>query len=99
MNNETKSKLVFDMRIVRNLLKRNNALTSKYCRYCGVPIEDGCDCKQPNEVIDVKPLRGNPDATVAVFADTPSFRDDYNEIYAEIKERDNIAGESVEIED
>ena len=99
MKNETKSKLVFDMRIVRNLLKRNNILTPKYCRYCGTSIEDGCDCKQPNEVIDVKPLRSNPDATVAVFADTQSFRDDYNEVYAEIKDRDNANDESASIED
>lgn len=99
MKNEIKSKLVFDMRIVRSLLKRNNVLTPKYCRYCGLRIEDGCDCKQPNEIIDVKPLRGNPDATVAVFADTPSFRDDYDEVYVEIKERDNVAEEPVELAD
>ena len=81
-----KSKLVFDMRIVRSLLKKNNG-DPKFCPYCGTLLKDGCDCHK-NIVIDVKPLRGSENVSIAVFMNNESFQNDFKEVAAEFKAKD-----------
>ena len=55
MNNKTKkSQLVFDMKLVRKLLKMNGEI--KFCPFCGKSVDEDCECHK-NIVIDVKPKR------------------------------------------
>lgn len=61
MNENKKSKLVFDARVARALCKKN------------FPI------------IDIKPLRGEPDKTVFVFENTEAFQAAFSQIMDEIK--------------
>lgn len=61
MNENKKSKLVFDARVARALCKKN------------FPI------------IDIKPLRGEPDKTVFVFENTEAFQGAFAQIMDEIK--------------
>lgn len=77
-----KSKLIFDMKIVRKLLKMNGEI--KFCPFCGAKINDGCECHK-NIVIDVKPLRGSDEASIAVFDNNESFQADLTQIIDEIK--------------
>lgn len=88
MENNKKSKLIFDMRIARRLLKRNPTIEEKYCRYCGKLLTENCECVQPFTVIDVKPLRGHPGSTVAIFEDTPEFRVALEEVSAGLKNKE-----------
>ena len=53
-NENKKSKLIFDPKLSRKLLKMNGEI--KYCPYCGVTMEANCECHK-NIVIDVKPYR------------------------------------------
>ena len=55
-----KSKLCFDMKIARKLLKMNGEI--KFCPYCGKGIEENCECHK-NFVVDIKPYR-NDDGVV-----------------------------------
>ena len=87
-----KSKLVFDPRITRAILKKNPTEPAKFCRYCGKPLTEGCDCPEVYTIVDVKKLRGSVDGSIHIFENTPGFQKIYDEIYAELKERDNIAG-------
>jgi hypothetical protein len=81
-NENKKSKLIFDPRITRKLLKLNDE--PKYCPYCGKALAEQCDCHK-NMVIDVKPLRGSTEASIAVFANTESFQKDLTQVMDELK--------------
>ena len=83
-----KSRLVFDMRIVRSLLKRNPTQPAKYCRYCGKLLSEGCECTQPLEIIDVKKARDTENGTIAVFDNTLEFQKAFEEVTAEFKAKD-----------
>lgn len=81
INNKTKqSQLVFDMKLVRKLLKMNGEI--RYCPYCGKSIEENCECHK-NLIIDVKPKRETENETIAVFQNNTSFQTDYNQMLEE----------------
>ena len=82
MNKTKKSQLVFDMKLVRKLLKMNGEI--KFCQFCGKPIAEGCDCHK-NIIIDVKPKRDAENETIAVFDNNAEFQADYNQLIEEIK--------------
>ena len=81
-NENKKSKLIFDMKIVRKLLKMNTE--PKFCPYCGKALTENCECHK-NIIVDVKPLRGAEDATIAVFQNNDAFQADLTQILEEIK--------------
>ena len=81
-NENKKSKLIFDPKIVRKLLKMNGEL--KFCPYCGKELAEKCECHK-NIIIDVKPMRGAEDSTIAVFQNNESFQADLTQIMEEIK--------------
>lgn len=81
-NENKKSKLIFDPRITRKLLKMNGE--PKFCPYCGKALTEQCECHN-NMVIDVKPLRGSTEASIAVFANTESFQKDLTQVMDELK--------------
>ena len=81
-NENKKSKLIFDPKITRKLLKMNGVL--KFCPYCGKELAENCECHK-NIIIDVKPMRGAEDSTIAVFANNDSFQADLTQIMDEIK--------------
>jgi hypothetical protein len=81
-NENKKSKLIFDPRVTRKLLKMNGEL--KFCPYCGKELAENCGCHK-NLVIDVKPMRGIEDATIAVFQNNKTFQADLTQIMDEIK--------------
>ena len=93
-NENKKSKLIFDPRIVRKLLKLNGEI--KFCPYCGKGIAEKCECHK-NIVIDVKPMRGAENATIAVFQNNESFQADLTQIMDEIKAKKEAA-EVIEID-
>ena len=81
-----KSKLCFDMKIVRKLLKMNGEI--KFCPYCGKGIEENCECHK-NFVVDIKPYRNDEgvvdkDRSVMVFNNNDSFKADYNQLMEEL---------------
>jgi hypothetical protein len=81
--NETKtSKLIFDMKLTRKLLKMNGE--PKFCPYCGKTLAEKCECHK-NMIIDVKPLRGSDEASIAIFANNESFQKDLDTLMTEIK--------------
>jgi hypothetical protein len=83
MNNKTKkSQLVFDMKLVRKLLKMNGEV--RFCPFCGKPVEEDCGCHK-NLIIDVKPKRETENETIAVFQNNSAFQVDYNQIIEEAK--------------
>ena len=83
MDNKTKkSQLVFDMKMVRKLLKMNGEI--KFCPFCGKSVDEGCACHK-NIVIDVKPKRETENETIAVFQNNTTFQADYNQIIEEAK--------------
>lgn len=77
-----KSKLIFDPKITRKLLKMNGEL--KFCPYCGKALTENCECHK-NIIIDVKPMRGAEDSTIAVFQNNDAFQADLTQIMDEIK--------------
>jgi hypothetical protein len=95
-NENKKSKLIFDPKITRKLLKMNGEL--RFCPYCGKGLAEKCECHK-NIIIDVKPMRGAEDATIAVFQNNEAFQADLTQIMDEIKAKKEaeIEGE-VEIE-
>ena len=97
-NENKESKLCFDAKIVRKILKRNPDTKEKYCRYCGKPLTDKCGCQQPFTIIDIKPLRDNPEKTVFVFANTEAFRTVFNEVMLEAKEKSISQKEETAVE-
>lgn len=80
-NENKKSKLIFDPKIVRKLLKMNGEL--KFCPYCGKPLVEKCECHK-NIIIDVKPMRGAENSTIAVFQNNEAFQTDLAQIIDEI---------------
>ena len=83
MDNKTKkSQLVFDMKMVRKLLKMNGEI--KFCPFCGKSVDEGCACHK-NIVIDVKPKRETENETIAVFQNNTTFQADYNQMIEEVK--------------
>ena len=81
-NKNKKSRLIFDMKLVRKLLKMNGEL--KFCPYCGKPMDEKCSCHK-NIVVDVKPLRGSEEASIAVFDNNSSFQEDLEKLMDELK--------------
>ena len=90
-DNNKKSKLIFDPRIVRKLLKMNGEV--KFCPYCGKAVDDNCECHK-NIVIDVKPLRGSEEASIVVFDNNEAFQADLTQIMDEIKAKKEMEKES-----
>lgn len=90
-DNNKKSKLIFDPRIVRKLLKMNGEV--KFCPYCGKSVDDNCECHK-NIVIDVKPLRGSEEASIVVFDNNEAFQADLTQIMDEIKAKKEMEKES-----
>lgn len=82
MNKTKKSQLVFDMKMVRKLLKMNGEI--KFCPFCGKSVDEGCTCHK-NIVIDVKPKRETENETIAVFQNNTTFQTDYNQMIEEVK--------------
>lgn len=81
-NNNKKSKLIFDPKITRKLLKMNGDI--QFCPYCGTKLTEKCECHK-NIIIDVKPMRGATDSTIAVFQNNESFQADLTQVMDEIK--------------
>ena len=86
-----KSKLIFDPRITRKLLKMNGEI--KFCPYCGTSVDNNCECHK-NIVIDVKPLRGSEEASIVVFDNNEAFQADLTQIMDEIKAKKEMEKES-----
>lgn len=83
MNSKVKkSQLIFDMKLVRKLLKMNGEI--KFCPFCGKPIEENCTCHK-NLVIDVKHKRETENETIAVFDNNDAFKADYAKLIEEAK--------------
>lgn len=96
-NENKKSKLIFDPKITRRLLKMNDEIN--FCPYCGIRIEDNCDCHK-NIVVDVKPYRNDSgsleaDRSVMVFHNNESFQNDLTQIIDEIKTKKEADGEQL----
>ena len=82
-NENKKSKLVFNPKITRKLLKMNGEI--RFCPFCGKPIEEDCECHK-NIIIDSKPLRGSDnDASVPVFHNNKKFQADFAQLIEEEK--------------
>ena len=82
-NENKKSKLVFDMKVVRRLLKMNGEM--KYCPYCGKELAENCECVK-NIVVDCKPLRGGQNGeSVMVFDNNAAFQKAFSQIMEENK--------------
>ena len=97
MNKEIdkKSKLLFDMKIVRKLLKMNGEI--KFCPYCGAKIDDGCECHK-NFVIDIKPYRNEngeieANRSVMVFHNNKSFQADHAQLVEALMPKKDIDDE------
>ena len=82
MNKTKRSQLVFDMKLVRKLLKMNGEV--KFCPFCGKSVDEGCECHK-NIVIDVKPKRDAENETIAVFQNNDAFQADYNQLIEEAR--------------
>lgn len=91
-NENKKSKLIFDPKIVRKLLKMNGE--PKFCPYCGKGLAEKCECHK-NIIIDVKPMRGAEDATIAVFQNNEAFQADLTQIMDEIRAKKEADEESL----
>ena len=97
IRNENKtSRLVFDMRVVRKLLKMNGE--PKYCPYCGKPLAENCGCHK-NMIIDVKKARGTDEATIAVFMNNESFQKDFASVMDDMKAKPDTKKEPVVVQD
>ena len=82
MNKTKRSQLVFDMKLVRKLLKMNGEV--RFCPFCGKSVDEGCECHK-NIVIDVKPKRDTENETIAVFQNNDAFQADYNQLIEEAR--------------
>jgi hypothetical protein len=54
-------------------------------------------CKRSFPIIDIKPLKGDPEKTVFVFANTEEFQNAFSEIMDEMKAK-RAAAESTAVE-
>lgn len=52
-------------------------------------------CKKDFPIIDIKPLRGEPDKTVFVFANTEEFQEAFLQIMEEIKAKKETESEQL----
>ena len=86
------SKLIFDMKVVRKLLKMNGE--PKYCPYCGKLLTENCGCHK-NMIIDVKKARGTDEATIAVFMNNESFQKDFTDVMDDMKTKPDTKKEPV----
>lgn len=96
-NENKKSKLIFDPKITRKLLKMNGEI--KFCPYCGTRIEDNCGCHK-NIIIDTKPYRNEDgilesDRSVMVFYNNEAFQNDLTRLIDEIKAKKEADGEQL----
>ena len=87
-NKNKKSKLIFDPKVVRKLLKMNGDI--KFCPYCGNNLTEKCECHK-NIIIDVKPYRNadgaiEADRSVMVFLNNEEFQADLTQILDELSE-------------
>ena len=97
IRNENKtSRLVFDMRVVRKLLKMNG--DPKYCPYCGKLLTENCGCHK-NMIIDVKKARGTDEATIAVFMNNESFQKDFTDVMDDMKAKPDTKKDPVVAQD
>lgn len=80
-----KSKLIFDQKMSRKLLKMNGEF--KFCPCCGKALIDGCDCNT-NLIIDVKKKRDSENETISVFLNTPGFQKNFDALMAEYKAKE-----------
>ena len=83
-NENKKSRLIFDPRVARKLLKMNGEI--KFCPFCGKAITEKCECHK-NIIIDTKPLRDGNGESVLVFNNNESFRADLTQIVDEMKSK------------
>ncbi len=83
-NKNKKSRLIFDMKLARKLLKMNGEV--QFCPYCGKPMTEKCSCHK-NIVVDVKPLRGSEEASIAVFDNNSNFQEDLEKLMDELREK------------
>ena len=88
-NENKKSKLIFDPKVVRKLLKMNDDI--KFCPYCGNSLTDKCECHK-NIIIDVKPYRNadgvtEVDRSVMVFLNNEEFQADLTQVLDELSEK------------
>ena len=95
-----KSKLCFDAKIVRKLLKMNDEI--KFCPYCGKEMTEKCSCHK-NIIIDIKPYRGESgvlesDRSVFVFDNNETFQNDLTQIIDEMKAKKETDGEQLVID-
>lgn len=90
-NENKKSKLIFDPKLTRKLLKMNGEI--KFCPYCGKELTEKCECHK-NIIVDVKPMRGATDSTIAVFQNNDAFQADLTKIMDEIKAKKESDKES-----
>lgn len=100
-NENKKSKLIFDPKLTRKLLKLNGEI--KFCPYCGVRIEDNCGCHK-NIIVDTKPYRNEDgvlesDRSVFVFHNNDTFQDDLIQLIDEIKAKKESEYEQVTLDD
>lgn len=91
-NTNKKSKLVFDARAVRRLLKMNGE--PKFCPYCGKELTAKCGCHN-NMIIDVKKARDTENQTIHVFANTESFQKDLDVVLSEMKAKKETESEQL----
>lgn len=85
MLNDKKSRLVFDAKMTRKLLKMNGQI--KYCPFCGAAINAGCGCHK-NFLIDIKKKRDTENESVFIFENNASFQADYEELIEASKAND-----------
>lgn len=52
-------------------------------------------CKKDFPIIDIKPMRGEPDKTVFVFANTEKFQEAFTQIMEDIKARKEYEAEQL----
>ena len=52
-------------------------------------------CKKNFPIIDIKPMRGEPDKTVFVFANTDEFQEAFTQIMEDIKARKESEAEQL----
>lgn len=96
-NKNKKSKLIFDPKVTRKLLKMNGEI--KFCPYCGNNLTEKCECHK-NIIIDVKPYRNTDgvveaERSVMVFLNNEEFQADLTQILDELSEKKESEPEQI----